>query len=84
MAHRFNIHEDRKTPKPSSNERTWSRYRFNHNIENTQDKMRREEHEAVKSKIKEDVIQKMKVTQQQAMELISPLISLLKGVNESK
>lgn len=40
MARRFNQQEQRKTPKPSSNERTWSRFRIRHDIETVQDKER--------------------------------------------
>ena len=56
MAHRFNQNEKRKIPKKSANERTLSRWRLKHNLENTQDEQRITRLEELKQKIRDNII----------------------------
>ncbi len=55
MAHRFNMHMQKKTPKPHARERTWSRWRINHAIKNKTDEVRQSKIEELKEKARERV-----------------------------
>jgi len=50
MAHRFNNKLQKKTPKPSATERTWSRWRMRKNIQTKQDETRISKIEEIKQK----------------------------------